>query len=167
MEQTENVIAMIQLMREYLDAEQGEVEGPAIAVMPVLTNVVNELATWAALRGVRIRVMGTCTAELRIKAPWMRRALEYLLSAMIERQPGDSEILVVASENPPGAWLRIEGERGLGMRSNSSQPCEAVGATMRRVRIAIAVRVLENAGVAVAYDDGSPGVVLHLPPATE
>ena len=165
MEQTENVIAMIQLMREYLDAEQGEAQGPATALMPVLTSVIDDLSTWAALREVRIRLMETCGTELFLKTHWMRRALEHLLSTMIELQPAGSEIIVRMSENLSQGLLRIEGERGLGMRSRSNRTRNTVGSTMRRVRLAIAARVLESAGVALAIDDGTPGVVLRIPRA--
>jgi len=163
LEQTENVIAMIQLMREYLDAEHGETEGLATALMPVLTSVCDDLATWAALREVRIRMMGSCSAELSIKVSWMRRALEYLLSAMIERQPAGSEITFRMSENPLEVLVRIEGERGLGIQSNSNHTRDSVGSTMRRVRLAIAGRVLESAGATLAFDDGAPGFVLRIP----
>jgi signal transduction histidine kinase len=161
MEQTENVIAMIQLMRDYLDAEQGEAEGPAIALMPVLTSVISDLSTWAALREVRIRVMGTYSAELPIKERWVRKALEYLLSAMIERQPAGSEIIFRMSENPSGVLLRIEGERSFGIQPNPTR--DSVGSTLRRVRLAISARVFESAGVALAFDDEAPGLVLRVP----
>ncbi|MGB9235201.1 MAG: hypothetical protein WCC04_12370, partial [Terriglobales bacterium] len=100
LEQTESVIGMIQLMREYLDAEQSAVGGLAIAFMPVLRNVVDELSPLGAIRNVRVRITGTCTAALSITAPWMRRALEYLISAMIERQPPGSEVAVLLDECP-------------------------------------------------------------------
>ncbi len=161
MEQTENVIAMIQLMREYLDAEHGEAEGPAIALMPVLASVSDDLSSLAALREVRIRMMGTCSAELPIKVAWMRKALEYLLSAMIERQPAGTEIILGMSENPLRVRVRIEGERGI--HSNSNRTRDSVGSTMRRVRLAIAARVLEGAGSTLAFDDGAPGFVLRIP----
>jgi signal transduction histidine kinase len=163
LEQTEDVIALIRLMREYLDAEHGEAEGPAIALMPVLTSVSDDLSPWAALREVRIRMMGTCSAELSIKASGLRRALEYLLSAMIERQAAGSEITFRMSENPSEALVRIEGERGLGNQPNSNRTRDSVGSTMRRVRLAIAARVLESAGVTLACDDDVPGLVLRLP----
>jgi hypothetical protein len=150
-------------MREYLDAEHGEAEGPAIALMPVLTSVSDDLSPWAALREVRIRMMGTCSAELSIKASGLRRALEYLLSAMIERQAAGSEITFRMSENPSEALVRIEGERGLGNQPNSNRTRDSVGSTMRRVRLAIAARVLESAGVTLACDDDVPGLVLRLP----
>ena len=162
LEQTEDVIALIQLMREYLDAEHGRAEGPANALMPVLTSVSDDLSTWAALREVRIRMMGSCSAELSIKVPWMRKALEYLLSAMIEGQAAGSEIAVRMSENPSGVVVRIEGERGLGIRRNPTRGF--VGSTMRRVQLAIAAGVLESAGAMLAFDDGR-GVVLRIPPA--
>lgn len=163
MEQTENVIAMIQLMREYLEAEHGEAEGPAIALMPVLTSMSDDLSTWAVLRKVRIRMIGTCSAELPVNPSWMRRALEYLLSAMIERQSAGSEIIFRMNENPLGTLLRIEGERGGGIQSNPSPKRDSAGATMRRVRLAIAARVLESAGVTLAFDDGASSLVLRIP----
>jgi len=163
MEQTENVIAMIQLMREYLDAEPRETEGPLIALMPVLTSVVNDLSTWAALGEVRIRITRTCPAELPIKLPWVRKALEYLLSAMIERQPAGSEITVGTSESPSGVLLRVEGEQGFGIPLNLSRKRDSVAATIRRVRLAIAARVLEGAGVTLSCDDGDSALVLRIP----
>lgn len=163
MEQTESVIAMIQLMREYLDAEQGGTEAPASALMPVLASVSDDLSPLAELREVRIRIMGACSAELAIKVPWMRRALEYLLSAMIERQPAGGEITLRMSESPSEALVRIEGERGLGIQPNSNRTRDSAGSTMRRVRLAIAARVLESAGVMLAFDDGVPAIVLRIP----
>lgn len=157
-EQTENVIAMIQLMREYIDAEQGEAEGPAIALMPVLTSLSDDLSPLAALRGVRLRMMGTCSGELPVNPSWMRKALEYLLSAMIERQPAGSDITLRMSENSLEVLVRIEGDRSFGIPPNSTR--DAVGATMRRVRLAIAARVLESAGVTLGFDDG---LVLRIP----
>jgi hypothetical protein len=167
LEQTESVIALIHLMREYLDTAQGEAEGPASALMPVLKSVSGDLAPLAALRQVRIRVVGMCSGELPIKVSWMRKALEYLFSALIERQPAGSEIILRMSENPLGVLIRIEGERGFGfqsgIQSNSNPRHDSVGATMRRVRLAIAASVLESGGVTLAFADGAPGVVLRKP----
>ena len=89
--------------------------------------------------------------------------MEYLLSALIERQPAGSEIILRMSENPLGVLVRIEGERSFGIQSDSNPRHDSVGATMRRVRLAIAARVLEGAGVTLAFDDGAPGIVLRIP----
>jgi signal transduction histidine kinase len=163
MEQTENVIAMIQLMREYIDAEQGEAEGPAIALMPVLASLRDDLSPLAALREVRLRMTGTCSGELPVNPSWMRKALEYLLLAMIERQPAGSDITVRISESPLEVLVRIEGESSFAIPPNTTGG--AAAATMRRVRLAIAARVLESAGVTLAFDDGAPSLVLRIPRA--
>ncbi len=161
LEQTEDVIVLIQLMREYLDVEHGEAEGPAIALMPVLTSVSDDLSPLAALREVRIRMMGTCSVELSMKAAWMRRALEYLLSAMIERQSAGGEVVCRLSETPTEALVWIAGQ--LRIQSSSKRTRDSAGSTVRRVRLAIAARVLESAGVTLAFDDGAPGLVLRIP----
>jgi signal transduction histidine kinase len=164
LEQTEAVIAMIQLMREHLDAEQGEAKGPPVGLTPILTSLIGDLATWAALREVHIRVMGTCPAELPVNPFWLRRAFEYLITAMIERQPAGGEITLWMMETPSGVLLRLEGERGFEKAQlNSNRTCDSAVATMRWVRLAIATRVLEKAGATLGFDDGARGVVLRLP----
>jgi signal transduction histidine kinase len=175
LEQTETVIGMIQLLREFLEAEQGIGEAPAVPLMPILQSVSSELATVAAVRGVRLRLSGTCTVKVRLGEARLRRALEYLVMAMIDRQPAGSELTLLMSERPEGTVLR--GERGYGApkrsRAETSLPGatagdlqarrDSVGDTMRRVRLAIAARVLESAKATLSFDDGVPGFVLRIP----
>jgi signal transduction histidine kinase len=171
LEQTETVIGMIQLMREYLDAEQGAGQH-AVALMPVLRSMAEDMSSIAALRNIRLRVLGTCAAKVRVAEPRLRLALQYLILAMIERQPAGSEITLLVAEGPAGAVLRAQGERRFvdpeGSRpgkapDNRQSKRDSVGATMRRVRLVIAGRVLETAGAALALDDGAPGFVLRIP----
>jgi signal transduction histidine kinase len=171
LQQTETVIGMIQLMREYLDAEQGAGEH-AVALMPVLRNIGEDLSSIAALRNIRLRVLGTCAARVRIAEPRLRLALQYLILATIERQPAGSEITLLAAEGPAGAVLRAQGERSFlpseagGLEKNSvnrQSKRDSVGQTMRRVRLAIAGRVLETAGAELVLGDGAPGFVLRIP----
>ena len=171
LQQTETVIGMIQLMREYLDAEQSAGQH-AVALMPVLRSMAEDLSSIAALRNIRLRVVGTCAVRMRVAEPQLRLALQYLILAMIERQPAGSEITLLVAEGPAGAVLRAQGERRFvgpeASRSgktpdNRQSKRDSVGATMRRVRLAIAGRVLETAGAALALDDGAPGFVLRIP----
>ena len=159
-------------MREYLEAEPRGGEVPAIQLMPVLRSVSEELASVAAVRDVRLRIAGTCMAEMRLAEPRLRMALEYLILAVIERQAAGSEITLLLGEGAAGAVLRVEAERGFGPQyarnpernSDNAQPKrDSTRATMRRVRLAIAARVLEGAGAALAFDDGAPGFVLRIP----
>ncbi len=119
LQQTETVIGMIQLMREYLDAEQGAGE-EAVALMPVLKSIGEDLSSIAALRNIGLRVLGTCAAKLRVGEPRLRLALQYLILAMIERQPEGSEITLLLTEGPVGAVLRAQAERSL--NGPGSQP---------------------------------------------
>jgi len=64
LQQTEKVIGMIQLMREYLDAEQSGPETCSAALAPVMRRVIEELSSIAAVRGVQLRLVGACTSTL-------------------------------------------------------------------------------------------------------
>lgn len=172
LEQTETVIGMIQLMREYLDAEQATAEIPAIQLMPVLRSAVEDLSSVAALHKVRMCVAGTCTIAMRVAERRLRMALEYLMTAMIERQPAGSEIVLLLGKGPAGAVLRARGQRGFGPREtvqdvkkvgNSLPKRDPMRSTIWRVRLAIAARVLEAAGATLAFDDGAPGFVVRIP----
>jgi hypothetical protein len=55
---------MIQSMREYLIAEQPAPEAFSSALAPATRSVIEELSSIAAVRGVRLRLVGTCTATV-------------------------------------------------------------------------------------------------------
>ena len=155
LEQTEKVIAMIQLMREYLDAEQPGSQACAVALAPAMRSVVEELATIAEVRGIQLRLVGTCTATLPIPELRLRLALQYLIATMIEAQPMGGKVTLRLEEGPAGAVLRAEGD------SASATPASA--STLRRVRLAIASRVLDAAGASLVFGGGdSSGFVLRI-----
>ena len=184
LQQTEKVIGMIQLMREYLDAEQPRPEAYPVALVPAMRSVIEELSSIAEVRGVQLRLMGTCTAAVPVPESRLRLALQYLIAPMIEAQPVGGKVMLLLGESPAGAVLRAEGERGfreLG-RSATQTKRNLVGATsasvstLCRVRLAIASRVLETAGASLAFGDGDdgptgvdharveqPGFVLRIP----
>jgi len=87
LQQTEKVIGMIQLMREYLDADQSGPVGCPVALAPARRSVIEELSSIAAVRGVRLRLAGTCTAAVRVPESRLRLALQYLITTTIEAQP--------------------------------------------------------------------------------
>lgn len=177
LQQTEKVVGMIQLMREYLDAEQPVPDAYAAALAPALRSVVEELSTIAAASGVQLLLVGTCAATLPVPKSRLRLALQYLITTMIEAQPEGGKVILLLGEDPSGAALRVEGERP-SRDPNSRQgelsaagsptkhdPAEAVS-TLRRVRLAIASRVLEAAGASLAFgagDAGPTGFVLRIP----
>lgn len=179
LQQTEKVIGMIQLMREYLDAEQPGPETCSSALAPAMRGVIEELSSIAEVRSIELRLVGTCTATVPMPESRLRLALQYLIASMIEAQPVGGKVMLLLGEGPAGAVLRVEGDRGFRgpeQSATSSQPKrDPAGATstsvstLRRVRLAIASRVLETAGASLVFGDvGHTGVnpagfVLRIP----
>ncbi len=177
LQQTEKVIGMIQLMREYLDAEQPGPEASSTALAPVLRSVIEALSSIAAVRGIRLRLVGTCLAAMPAPEPRLRLALQYLIAAMVEAQPAGGRVTLLLGEGPAGAVLRVEGERGSrgpnvhdpnfhNMEQSAASPPAQRDPALRRVRLAIARRMLENAGAALVFGDGDAGptgFVLRIP----
>lgn len=161
LQQTEKVIGMIQLMREFLDAEQPGSETHPVALAPAVRAVADELSSIAALRGIKLPLVGTCTASVAVPEPRLRLALQYLLSALIETARADSEITLVLEEGSSESALRVECERG----ARSPHPkCDSVSRTLGKVRLEIASRVLETAGAFLTFERGGrPGFILRIP----
>jgi signal transduction histidine kinase len=163
LQQTEKVIGMIQLMREYLDAEQPGPEAFSSALAPATRTLIEELSSIAAVRGVRLRLVGTCLATLPVPESRLRLALQYLITTLIQAEPVGGRVLLLLGEGPAGAVLRAEGERGCrGQKPGTTSPQTA----SRRARIAIASRVLESAGASLVFGGGEvdpTGFVLRIP----
>jgi signal transduction histidine kinase len=163
LQQTEKVIGMIQLMREYLDAEQPAPEAFSSALAPATRSVTEGLSSIAAVRDVRLRLVGTCTATVPVPESRLRLALQYLIAAMIEAQPPGGKVMLLLGEGPAGAVLRGEGERGFCLQKHSVTSLQT---TLRGVRIAIASRVFESAGASLVFGGGDvepTGFVLRIP----
>jgi hypothetical protein len=167
LQQTDNVIGMIQLMREYLHAAESGPEIRATALAPALRSVTEELSSIAAVRGIRLRLVGTCTAMVPVPESRLRLALQYLIASMIEAQPTGGKVLLLLGEGPGGAVLRVEGEGGSRELDGDATPARSTStsvSTLRRVRLSIASRVLEAAGASLVLCDGSvAGFVLRIP----
>jgi hypothetical protein len=163
LQQTEKVIGMIQLMREYLDAEETAAQAFSSALAPAMRSVIEELSSIAAVRGVRLRLVGTCMATLPVPESRLRLALQYLIATMIEAQPAGGKVMLLLGEGPAGAVLRVEGERGFHQQKPSATNPQT---SLRRARIAIASRVLESAGASLVFGGGdvdATGFVLRIP----
>jgi hypothetical protein len=166
LQQTEKAIGMIQLMREYLDVEPPEPKVYWSALTPALRSVVEDLSSIAAVRDIRLRLIGTCTATLPVPESRLRLALQYLIATMIEGQPAGGKVTLLLAEGPAGAVLRVEGERELRVpharEADATSPLTRrdparATSTLRRARLAIASRVLENAGASLVFDGAEPG----------
>ncbi len=174
LQHTEEVIGMIQLMREYLDAEQPGPQAFSTALGPALRSVIEELSSIAAVRGIQLRLVGTCTATVPVPESRLRLALQYLIAPTIEAQPAGGKVILLLGEGPAGAVLRVEGERGFRERdfrepeqstTNTADKRDSAGfrsasvSTLCRVRLAIASRVLETAGASLVCGGFSHGRV--------
>jgi hypothetical protein len=163
LQQTERVIGMIQLMREYLDADQPRQGIYSTALAPALRSVIEELSSIAAVRSIQLRLVGTCTAMLPAPEPRLRLALQYLIATMIDAQPVGAKVTLLLGEGPAGAVLRAEGERRF---RDPVLTTAAPAATLRRVKLAIATRMLETAGASLVFSEGDvgpAGFVLRIP----
>jgi signal transduction histidine kinase len=162
LEQAERVIGMVKLMREYLDAELGTPPPHPVALAPALYAVVEQLSSVATARQIRVQLTGTSAASVSVAEPQLQMALRYLINALIELQPTNREIVLRLEENPSESLLH-----GQVMRSTwtALQPRhDPVGVTLRRVKLAIAGRVLESGGASLVFDDGEQSAfVLHIP----
>jgi signal transduction histidine kinase len=162
LEQAERVIGMVKLMREYLDAEFGTPPLHPVALAPALSEVVEQLSSVTAARQIRVQLTGTSAASISVAEPQLQMALQYLINALIELQPANREIVLRLEENPSESLLRGQVARSIG---TAVQPRhDPVGVTLRRVKLAIASRVLESGGASLVFDDGDQSVfVLRIP----
>jgi hypothetical protein len=181
LQQIEKVIGMIQLMREYLDADQIGPQVCTSAVAAALSSVVDELSSIAAVRGVRLRLVGACTATLLLPQARLKLALQYLIASMIDAQSAGGRVTLLLGEGPAGAVLRAEGEpnfrepnlRETGQTTASLEiqraacTMPASVATLRRARLAIASRMLEGVGASLVFTGSGAnpgGFVLRIAP---
>lgn len=192
LQETEKVIGMVQLMREYLDAEQSE-PAPFSSTMScalelVTRSVVEELSSIAAVRDVHLRLVGSCTATVPVPEARLRLAVQYLVSAVIEAQPPGGRVLAALAEDRAETILRVEedcfsrepqgcnlGFRKLAQSTTGQHELPGVTwvsasastsvLTLRRARLAIARRVLETAGASLVFAGGDApvGFVLRIP----
>jgi len=167
LEQAERVIGMVKLMREYLDAEFGSPSPHRVALAPALSEVVEHLtsAAAAAARQIRVQLTGTCAASISVAEPQLQMALQYLINALIELEPANREIVLRLEENPSESLLRGQVARSIWPAVQPRH--DPVGVTLRRVKLAIASRVLESGGASLVFDDGDQSAfVLRIPKQT-
>jgi len=162
--QTDAMISLLRFMREYLEADELEVV-PAILLMPVLASVTEDLSTIAAVRGVRLQLVGTCMAKLRLTDSHLRLALEYLILPAIEHHPKDGQINIQVRQESAESLVRLECKPPRGPQAaTSTSKWGPASSTVRRIRRAIATRLLEAAGATLSFNDADAlGFALHSP----
>jgi signal transduction histidine kinase len=162
LQQTERAIGMVQLMREYLDAEHTDADGTPVFLAPIVSSISEELSSAAVVRNIKLRLVGACSATLPIPESRLRLALQYLIAALIEAQPNGGRITLMLGEGPAATVLRAEGD-GDTPRPNSADHYRGALPALRTARLAIASRVLESAGASLVFTRRVNEFVLRVP----
>jgi hypothetical protein len=162
LEQTDRVIGVVRLMREYLDTESATLPQTPVPVGPVLRSVVDQLSSVAAGRQVGLRLMGGCSSTIALPEPRLRLALQYLVGVLVEKQPRHGDITLRLEQGRLESELRAHAggeECGAGVARH-----EPGISTLHDVRLAIARRVLESAGASLVFGgDDHSGFRLRIP----
>ena len=162
LEQTDRVIGVVRLMREYLDTESATFPPTPVPLGPVLRGVVEQLSSVAAERQVGLRLMGGCSSTIALPEPRLRLALQYLVGVLIEEQPRHADITLrleqYPSESELRAYVRCEDSIATAARQ------DLVIATLHDVQLAIARRLLETAGASLVFGhEDHSGFRLRIP----
>jgi hypothetical protein len=164
LEQAERVISQVRLLREYLDAELIIPAGQAVAFTPVLRAVVEQLSSVAAVKQVGLQLVGTSSATIAVAESRLRLALQYLLGTMIEGHPANSEITLRLEERTAESLLHGEVESGSGALmdhpSGILEQHDEARISSRKVRLAIASRVLESSGASLTLGGSAASAFL-------
>ena len=168
LQQTERVIGMIQLMREYLDAEQPGLETRRVALGPVLRSVIEDSASIAELQGVELRLEGACSATVALNESRLRLALQYLTWALVEGASAGTRVVLNLEEGSTESALRasVHGSprNAEPVFASPRRKPDSINVTLRTVKLSIARRVLESAGTLLTFGDGEPpGFLLRIP----
>ncbi len=168
LEQTEKVIGMIRLMREYLDADQPALEARRVTFDLVLRSMVEDLAPIGELQEINLHLEGSCSATVPLAESRLRLALQYLIATLIEAAGPGNRIVLRLEEGSTESALRAAVEGILpNPKVGSPHPqgdCDSIRSTLRTVKLAIARRLLNVGGTLLAFDDGTrPGFVLRIP----
>jgi signal transduction histidine kinase len=166
LEQTERVMGVVKLMQEFLDFEPIQTHAQPVPFAPAARQVLEDLSGVAEARQVRLHIKGTCRAAISISQSRLLLALQYLIGAVIEAQPPNSAIRFMLQDRESASLLTVYPLPALRGKAAGEVPpkSDPVVATMGRVRMAIARRVLESAGATLRLDERArPGFHLVIP----
>ena len=161
LEQTDRVIGVVRLMREYLDTESTTSPQTPVPLGPVLRSVIDELSPKAAERQIRLQLTGGCNSTIFLPEPRLRLALQYLIGVLIERQPRHRDVTLRLEQSASESELRAHVERDV---PTAVQRRDLVIATLHEAQLAIARRLLESAGASMVFGGEAPAAfVLCIP----
>ena len=162
LEQTDRVIAVVTLMREYLDTESSTPSQTLVPLGPVLRGVIDQLTPRAAERHIRLQLTGGCNSTIALPEPRLRLALHYLIGILIEEQSPHRDITLRLEQFPFESELRAEGQREVS--TAKAARCDPAIATLHAMQLAIARRLVESAGSSLVIGrDDQFGFLLRIP----
>ena len=158
LEQTDRVIGVVKLMREYLDSESITTPQTPVPLGPVLRSVVDQLSQKATERQVRLQLTIGCSPTIALPEPRLRLALQYLIGVFVEEQPQHRDITLRLEQGVSETELRGHVERDTS-RATATRRDPAI-ATLHEVQLAIARRLLEFAGASLVFGRADPSSFL-------
>ncbi|HVM92869.1 MAG TPA: hypothetical protein VMT67_08675 [Terriglobales bacterium] len=166
LEQTDRVIELVRLMREYVDAETGCFLAAPFPLGLAVENVLEQISVLAEVRGLRLFAYGTSTVSIPVRGAWLQRALLYLTSELLNVAPAGCAVTILLEDGPFQSVLSAHcvptNSSDDPMRELPAQNPEAK--TAHQVKIEIARRVLANSGASLDfYSNGQAGFVIRVP----
>jgi hypothetical protein len=158
--QTDRVIGVVRLMREYLDTESIIHSQPTVALGPVVQSVVDDLLPFAHEEQISLQLTGGCDSRVGLAEPRLRLALRYLITVVIEQQARCQGVTLRLEQRHSEAELRGMSDAD----SNVKSLKDPALATVHSVQLAIARRLLECAGASLIIGgEGGQRFLLRIP----
>ena len=163
LEQADQAIETVQLIREYLELQRGMKPVGPVALTPAVHAALEQLAVVAEAYRVPLFALGDSTATLTINEFWLQRALRYLIGPIIEMQGTGSAIAVLLEDHRFGSVVsvhRLSFPQFAGQRNDD----ERIASGLLQARIGIAQCVFESAGASLeVYRGEHSGFSIRIP----
>jgi hypothetical protein len=163
LEQTDRVIDIIRLMREYLDSEHHMSATRSVPLAPAVQRVLEQLSVVAEAREIPLLASLCSKAVIAVPEFWLHRALHYLIGALVDDEPCHRAIVVVLEDGSARCRLSVHSLPRMACANREPRRAPASD-TLRQIRRAIAWRTLEAGGALLeSYGDDKPGFVVSIP----
>lgn len=167
LEQTDRVIEAISLMREYLEAKEGNFVSAPFPLGLAIENVLEELSVPAEARGVQLFAFGTSKAAVPVHGKWLQRALFYLLDLLLESASPGEAVTVMMEDCDSQSILSgqcLPSPLSADNPSLRAARTDRDASTLRQAKIEIARCVLGSSGAALhLYGRSTPAFTIRLP----
>lgn len=163
LEQADQAIETVQLIREYLELQRGMEPVRSVALTPAVHTALEQLAVVAEAYCVPLFTSGKSSATLTVNEFWLQRALLYLIGPIIEIQATGSAIAVLLEDDRFGSVVSVH---SLSFpQFTGHRPEERKCAShLLQARLGIAQCVFESAGASLElYQGEHPGFAIRIP----